>query len=102
MKEYWEIDGNEFTKRGEAKKFLAAEWKKDPVEYLDGCDMISELEDYLADSNKIDLHTWLLELSVCNNKTQLDKKIKELRDFISMFIDEVVEDDIDNWLVEEE
>ena len=102
VKKIWDIDGNEFTKRGEAKKFLAKAWKEDPVEYLDGFDMVSDFEDYLADNNKIDLHTWLLELSVCKNKTQIDKKLKELHRFISIFVDEVVDEDIDEWLVEEE
>ena len=101
MKKIWSIDGKDFTKREEAKKFLAKAWKKDPVEYLDGFDMICGFEEYLADSNKIDLHTWLLQLSACDNKTQLDKKMKELRHFISIFIDEIVDEDVDEWLVEE-
>ena len=102
MEKIWSIDGKDFTNREEAKKFLAQAWKKDPVEYLDACDMTSDFEEYLADNNKIDLHTWLLQLSVCDNKAQLDKKMKELRHFISKFIDEIVDEDVDEWLVEEE
>ena len=101
MKKIWSIDDKNFTNREEAKKFLAIAWKENPVEYLDGCDMINDFEEYLADNNKTDLHTWLLELSVCKNMTQVDKKLKELRQFISMYIDEVVDEDVDDWLVEE-
>lgn len=102
MEKIWSIDGKDFTNREEAKKFLATAWEENPVEYLDGYDMISDFEDYLTDNNKTDLHTWLLELSVCKNKTQVDKKLKELHQFISVFINEVLDEDVDDWLAEEE
>lgn len=101
MKKYWSIDDKDFANREEAKKFLAIAWKENPVEYLDGYGIISAFEEYLVHNNKTDLHNWLLELSVCKNKTQIDKKLKELHQFISTFIDEIVEEDVDDWLVEE-
>lgn len=102
MEKIWSFDDKDFTEREEAKKFLAAAWKKNPVEYLDGFDIVSVFEEYLLSNSKTDLHTWLLELSVCKNKTQVDKKLKELRQFISIYVDEIVDEDVDEWLVEEE
>ena len=101
MEKIWSIDGKDFTNREEAKKFLATAWKENPVEYLDDYDMTSDFEEYLTYHNKIDLHMWLLELSVCNNAKSIEKKIIELQKFIDEFIDMAVEDAVDEWLTEE-
>ena len=34
MKKIWEIDGNQFFVRENAKEFLAMTWAKDPEKYL--------------------------------------------------------------------
>lgn len=99
MGKVWSIGSKDFINREEAKKFLATAWKENPAEYLDGYDIINDFEEYLANNNKIDLHTWLLELLVYKNEAPVNKGLEELRQFISTFIDKVVDDDIDNWLI---
>lgn len=98
MKKIWNIDGNEFFVRENAKEFLAMTWAKDPEKYLCNEDIMYYFNEYLEDSC---LDYWLLKLPKATEK-QLKEMQNTFKQFISDFIDKAAEGTVDDWLVEEE
>lgn len=101
MKKIWNIDGNEFFVRENAKEFLAMTWAKNPEKYLCNEDIMYYFNEYLGEHKDCCLDDWLLKLSKATEK-QLKEMQNTVKQFVSDFIDEAVEGTVDDWLVEGE
>lgn len=101
MKKYWLIDGNTFFVRDNAKEFLAVEWNRDPEKYLRNEDIASYFNNYLCENKYYCLDSWLLKTSRAT-ETQLKEMQNTVKQFFADFLDEVIENVVDDWLVEEE
>lgn len=102
MEKSWDIDGNKFTNRERAKEFFIVECKKNPIEYLDSCDIASEFRDYLFSKRLPDEHTWLLKVYSAMDSNQVNQPLNLLQDFLNNYINELAEDCIDDWYGKEE
>lgn len=101
MKKYWLIDGNAFFVRDNAKEFLAIEWSRDPEKYLRNENIASCFNNYLCENKNYCLDSWLLKMSRAT-EIQLEEIQNIFKQFLVEFLDNVIEDVVDDWLVEEE
>lgn len=101
MEKCWEIDGNQFFDREEAKEYLAIKWNRKPARYLNDEDIVSYFNDYLDEHKKYLLKDWLLELANAT-ETQLKEKQDFFKQFLAEFFDAIIDDVVNDWLVEED
>lgn len=101
MEKIWNIDGNKFFVRENAKEFLAMTWAKDPEKYLCNEDIMYYFNEYLGEHKDCYLDDWLLKLPKATEK-QLKEMQNTFKQFVSDFIDEAAEGTVDDWLVEED
>lgn len=101
MEKIWNIDGNKFFVRENAKEFLVMTWAKDPEKYLCNEDIMHYFNEYLGEHKDCCLDDWLLKLQKATEK-QLKEMQNTFKQFVSDFVDEAAEGTVDDWLVEED
>ena len=101
MKKYWEINGNYFSNREEAKKYLITLCTNDPEEYYNNADLWNSFEEWLKEKHKILYYDWWIDFTKGNASRIIDA-VSLFRMFLPYYWEITAEDVVDDFMCEEE
>ena len=101
MKKYWEINGNYFSNREEAKKYLITLCTNDPEEYYNNADLWDSFKEWLQEKHKILYYDWWIDFTKGNASRIIDA-VSLFRMFLPYYWEITAEDVVDDFMCEEE